>query len=102
MCMFMFHFEKFCCRISTRNHGSLFVPQCSPLAWINALLLSQCSEQAGGSLLDPHRHKSIERYSEGRGGGGGVVGATLDVCVCAPLVVGEGAKADTLHLDHLL
>lgn len=31
------------------NHGSLFVPRCSPLAWINALPLSQRSKQAGAA-----------------------------------------------------
>lgn len=52
----------------------------SPLAWINALPLSQCSEQAGAEIYG------------GRGQGGwGAVGATLEcVCVCAPLVVREG------------
>lgn len=42
----------------------LFVPHCSPFSWINALPLSQCSEQAEAAkrgLLDLQRHKSIER-----------------------------------------
>lgn len=50
--------------MSSRISARLFVPHCSPLSWINALLLSQCSEQAEaakGGLLDLQRHKSIER-----------------------------------------
>lgn len=67
ICSFVFYSEKteLCPAglVYVGVRGRLFVPHCSPLSWINALPLSQCSEQAEaakGGLLDLQRHKSIE------------------------------------------
>lgn len=51
--------------VYTGFHARPFVPRCIPLSWINALPLSQCSEQAEAAkrgLLDLQSHKSIERW----------------------------------------
>lgn len=83
-------------------HARPFVPHCIPLSWINALLLSHRNEQAESTkrgLRNLERHKSIERQSGEEAGGSG----STHECVCMRAASRQrGAKADTLHLDHLL
>lgn len=98
MCVFMFHSAKFCCWISAHR-----------LPWKPCLYLSAAPSL--GSMLS-HCHSAVSRRGQParptqaqqhrEAGRGGAVGATLE-CVCTRAVSRQrGAKADTLHLDHLL
>lgn len=61
-------------------HERPFVPDGIPFSMINALPLSQCSEQTEANkrgLLDLQRHKSIERQWREVG-----VGGNASMCMC--------------------